>query len=138
MGRVICLFSRQRVSKCIGVELMEDLCQQARANVDRVRGRRTQVEVICQDAALTNVADGTVFYMYNPFGADTLRAILENIQRSLPVNPRKVRVAYHNSVHKEVLDLYGWLRPYDSFKTLSGTPVHFYESVVRAGAAPCK
>jgi SAM-dependent methyltransferase len=134
MGRVICLFSRQRIRKCVGVELMEDLYLQARANVSRVRGRRTPVEVICQDAALTDVAAGTVFYIFNPFGEKTLQTILENIRRSLPFHPRKVRIVYHNSVHKDVLDSCEWLRLYDGFKTLWGTPVHFYESTVHVAA----
>jgi SAM-dependent methyltransferase len=138
MGRVICLFARQRIRKCVGVEIMEVLCMQARTNVRRVRGQQAPVEVICQDAAIANVDDGTVFYIFNPFGEKTLQAILENIRNSLLLNPRKVRIVYHNSVHKNVLDSCKWLRLSDGFKTLWGTPVLFFENAVHQAAVPGK
>jgi SAM-dependent methyltransferase len=128
-GRVLCLFAREPVKKCVGVELMEDLCHEARANAVRMRGRRSPVEIFCQDAAQANLAEGTIYYLFNPFGAETLDAVLQNIRRSLSEFPRRVRIVYHNSVHKAVLDSCEWVREFHCFKTVSGTPVHFYESV---------
>jgi hypothetical protein len=83
MGRILCVFARKNIRRCIGIELFEDLCEISRANALRLRGRRASIEVICTDAAVADLSEGTIYYMYNPFGPATLHGVLENIMRSL-------------------------------------------------------
>ena len=45
-----------------------------------------------------------VVFLFNPFGADTLRATVANLERSLKQTPRQMFVAYFNAVHRDVLD----------------------------------
>lgn len=108
-GRLLCLLARRKVGRCIGVEADPALARLARANAERLRGRKAPVEVWQGDAASAEYSDGTLFWLLNPFGARTLAAVLERIARSLVAQPRPVRILYVNPVHEEVLHSCPWL-----------------------------
>jgi len=127
-GRVLCVMSRRQVRKCIGIELFEELCQVARANAAKMRGRRSPIEIRCNDAVRAELSDGTIFFLFNPFGADTLAEVLAKLKQSLATNPRRVRLVYYNSVHRTQVEACGWLRHYDSFRTFNGLNVDFYRT----------
>ncbi|HUY14104.1 MAG TPA: class I SAM-dependent methyltransferase [Terriglobia bacterium] len=128
MGRVLCLAARRRVRKCVGIELSETLCRIARMNAQRLRGRKCSVQVVCGDAATADLSAGTIYFMFNPFGPDTMRDFLSNLNLSLEREPRNVRVVYYNCVHRSLLDSCGWLEPFHEFRTSSGLSVAFWRS----------
>jgi hypothetical protein len=109
MGRTLCVLARRNVRKCIGIELDPVLAECACANARRLRGRKAPIEVRVGDAAMADYSEGTVFWLYNPFGARTLQAVLERIHRTLEGAPRTIRIAYVYPVHEEVLASCGWL-----------------------------
>jgi hypothetical protein len=74
--------------KCIGVELLAPFCEIARRNAAGLRGRKAPIQIVCGDAATAELSEGTIYFMFNPFGADTLRDTLENIRGSLSQEPR--------------------------------------------------
>jgi SAM-dependent methyltransferase len=133
-GRIICVMARRQVRKCIGVELFESLCEKARRNVEHVRGRRSPVEIVCEDAAKANLSDGTIYFMYNPFGIETMRDVLYNIQLSLLKNPRRVTIVYHNALLEAVLDEQSWLEKLSCFSLGNGARVTIWAN--RRGANP--
>jgi len=128
MGRVLCVVAGRRIRKCVGIELLEPLCEKARCNALRLRGRKAPIEIICADAATADLSEGTVYYLFNPFGEDTLRDFLANLETSISRDPRKVTVVYYNSAHESVLKESGWLNKSDEFNTLSGLRVTFWKS----------
>jgi SAM-dependent methyltransferase len=128
MGRILCVVARRRIRKCVGIELLEPLCQKARRNALRLRGRKAPIEIICADAATADLSEGTVYYLFNPFGKDTLRDFLANLETSISRDPRKVTLVYYNSVHESILKASGWLNKSDEFSTLSGLRVTFWKS----------
>jgi SAM-dependent methyltransferase len=134
-GRILCVMSRRHVRKCVGIELLDDLCQTARANAARVRGRRAPIEIRCEDAAVADISDGTIYFLFNPFGKDTMQEVLAHIERSLALHPRRVRVVYYNSVCREVFDSCGWLRRTSAFRTFNGLEIAFYESQLQPQSA---
>lgn len=136
MGRVLCVAARDRLRQVVGVELDPELCRIARRNAERLRRRRTPIEVRCEDASAADLADGTIYYLHNPFGAETMRDVLEGIHRSMADHPRRVRMVYHNSVHEDLVRSCVWLRPTDVFTTLRGQRVTFWEASPVAEAAP--
>lgn len=109
LGRALCAMARWPVKKCVGVELSESLAERARANVNRLRGRRSPVEVIAGDAAFVDYSEGTAFYLFNPFGATTMQIVLDRIRESVVANPRRLRLLYVNPVHESVFAASGWL-----------------------------
>lgn len=127
-GRVLCVFARNRVSRCVGIEASTALCQIAVSNASKVRGRRCPIEIVCEDAAKVKFQEGTIFYFYNPFGAGTMVQVLRAIEQSVKKNPRSIRIVYHNSVCRNILLSTRWLRNVYSFKTFAGSRVDFFAS----------
>jgi SAM-dependent methyltransferase len=115
-GRVLCMVARHRVAKCIGIELSTEFAEKARANAAALRGRLSPIEVRVGDAVDMDYTDGTTFYFGDPFGADTMRAVLKRIGQSVAATPRAVRcifvlpVAERSDAVRRVIEISGWLR----------------------------
>jgi len=128
-GRVLCMMARQPFKKVVGVELFECLCEAARKNVQGMRGRKAPIEIVCEDATRADISDGTVYFMFHPFGADTMREVLANIKISLSSNPRNITIIYYNPVHEDVLKSCTWLHEYSAFYTLTRRRVSFWSNL---------
>jgi SAM-dependent methyltransferase len=108
-GSVLILAARHGYGRVIGVELDSSLVEVARANVAAAASelgvRAGAVEVVRADAALFELPEiPLVVYLYNPFGEQTLRAVREELERSMTESPRPMVVAYYNPVHRDVFD----------------------------------
>lgn len=127
-GRVLAVFARRPLRYCRGVEFDRGAATVARVNASRLRGRRASIDVVMADAADYPFTDETLVYLFNPFGPQTLRAVLGNLQRSLQATPRRLRLCYYNPKHRDVIQATGWLR---RTATLSGfkTHIEIYEPV---------
>ena len=128
MGRILCVAARKPVKKCIGVELLAPLCEVARRNAASLRGRTAPVQIVCGDATTADLSEGTIYFMFNPFGAETLRDTLDNIRGSLSQKPRAIKIAYYNSQHAWVLEALGWVVKVKEFETFGGHRVTFWEN----------
>lgn len=128
MGRVICMLARRRLRKCVGIELLEPLCRVAQQNAASLRGRKTPIDIICADATTADLADGTIYFFFNPFGAETMRDTMENIKNSLAHNPRSIRIIYYNPVHEDVLEGLDWLERERQYASFGGKQVTFWVS----------
>ena len=128
MGRIVCVLSRKRVKKVVGLELLPELCDISRANAANVRGRRSPIEIRCGDASTADISDGTIYFLFNPFGRETLKDFLQNLEASLVKNPRTLQLVYYNSNYGELVEKLPWIERYHAFDTWNGLPVHFYRS----------
>ena len=94
-GRAVLVAARQPFRRVIGVELLEKLCEIARANIERTRGKLIcqRVEVIAADATEFAVPnDVTVIYLYNPFWGDVMTDVQQQILESLRRAPRMLTI----------------------------------------------
>lgn len=107
-GRVVYFVAMERVKKVVGVELRGELAEFARNKAPAVR-TRAPVEIRHEDAAKFFSPDGTVFYLFNPFGPGTVQEVIANIHRSYAANPRRIRIVYNNTVHSVYLENADWL-----------------------------
>lgn len=126
-GRPLCVMARHPFVKVVGVELQQELCEVARRNAERLRGRVAPIVIVCADAAHLDYSDGHVFF-FNPFGTPTLRAVLRSIERSLVAAPRRVTVIYYHALHEAVLADCSWLECYGLLPTFSGVRVSFWRN----------
>jgi len=110
MGRMLCLFARRKVKLVVGIEYDARLAEMARLNADRVRGRRSPIEVRPGDAIEADYDGATVIWMFNPFGPQTMRLVLDRLGESLQRVPRRVQVAYVNPLHESLFAERPWLR----------------------------
>jgi len=108
-GRAVFVAAKQRIKKAIGVEIRKELVDAARINLKQARSSRAPVEIVDSDAAVFEAKEGTVFFMFNPFGKMTLEKVIKNIRQSLLANPRKIRIAYYCPAYKDLLDAQDWL-----------------------------
>jgi SAM-dependent methyltransferase len=104
-GRVLMLAAEAGFAGAKGIEFAADLCRIARANCDsfqKVTGSSCRFEIIEIDAALYIPSEtDNIFFLFNPFDAVILRAVLDNIQRSLETFPRKIYICYYNPAFGE-------------------------------------
>lgn len=104
-GRVLCLATDWPFKRVIGVELSKSLVRQAEENLATYRAEVKQGDA----ATFTFPNEPLVVFLYNPFGAPVVRAVLDNLERSLEASPRDVRLLYFEPVHDAVLRERWWI-----------------------------
>jgi SAM-dependent methyltransferase len=108
-GRTLLLAAEHGYGRVIGVDLDPDLVDAARRNVEAFEAntaiRPGVIKIFHGDAAgFTFPPDATVVFLFNPFGEETLRAVIGEIENSLRQAPRPFFIAYYNPTHHDVLD----------------------------------
>jgi SAM-dependent methyltransferase len=89
-GRVLCMVARRKVRKCVGIELSRNFADKAIENAKNLRARVSPIEVRVGDAAVMDYSESTILYFGNPFGADTMKAVLNQLRKSVIAVPRSV------------------------------------------------
>jgi Histone methylation protein DOT1 len=107
LGRVVLVASTLPFARVIGVEVSEQLNEQARANLDKSRARRRcgAIELVTTDATAWEIPpDLTVAYLYSPFTGEVFARVLDNLIASVDEHPRPLRVVYNYPVeHNRLL-----------------------------------
>jgi predicted RNA methylase len=108
-GRVCFFAAGKNIKKVIGIDLDEAMLDIARNNLRNLKIKHVPVEFIRADAATFDPKEGTVFFMYDPFGYRTILEVIENIKRSFDASPRKIRIVYYAPVFRHIFDGEDWL-----------------------------
>jgi predicted RNA methylase len=111
-GRAVILAAERGFGRVIGVELDRELATEAEHNLRRWRSRRRathpphqEVIIVQGDAASYRLPDGPlVVWLYNPFGATTMRHVLSQLCETARRADVPVFVAYFNPVHAAVFE----------------------------------
>ncbi len=107
-GRVLLVASEFAFREVRGLEYSPALCRVADRNCRRYFAQHspdTHFQVLQSDAKNYPVReDETVFFLFNPFGAEILERVIENIQKSLADNPRRAWIVYLNPLHRDVIN----------------------------------
>jgi SAM-dependent methyltransferase len=111
-GRVVCCAAHLGAARVIGIEYVKEICEIADKNAELMRHRRSPITIKHGEAQDYDFTEGTVFYMYNAFGPNTLRTVLSKIEAGLQRNPREVRIAYVNPMYGLVIRERKWLERY--------------------------
>jgi precorrin-6B methylase 2 len=132
-GRVLLAAMQFPLREVVGVELSSELASEGRRNVAKQARATPRVEVLTLPAQEFDFRRGTLFYFFNPFGADTLRSVLSAMERGLREAPRPIRIVYVRPLHEDVLKQFAWLEKVDEYEALSFAatriPVGFWRSV---------
>ena len=107
-GRVLWLAARHYpFRRVIGLEVVEEMADFARANLEANRHRFRAAEAIVEagDAARYAIPDDVTFvYMFSPFGGDVFRAAIGNLVASLDRRPRALSLIYANPELASVIE----------------------------------
>ncbi len=110
-GRVVMIAAHYGFRKVIGIEFSESLCHLARKNVAAFSQRRkvvSDVSIVHSDVIHYAIqSDETTFFLYDPFGAEVLTQLLENLCRSVMAHPREIRLIYNSPRHHDVMERCG-------------------------------
>lgn len=130
-GRAVCHFARQGIRKVVGVEIDPQLCEAAKKNAENLRGKKALIRISNVDAALADTSEGTVFFMFNPFGEQTLRAVLANIERTGNAASKPITIIYVRPIHELLFKDFPWLKVVLEYESFTGLRVLIYRSGVR-------
>ena len=117
-GKMLYYASLLGYGKCIGIEIAETLLRSALANLERLQ-LKSDIKLLQRDASRldpSELSDGNVFYLYNPFSEVILVEFLRSVVESQKANPRTVRVIYCNSRYEGPFTQFGF-RAIRSFNT---------------------
>ena len=113
-GRALIIAAGLSFPRLVGVELSDELCTIARANIALALDseRASRISVVNQDATKIIYPDGPLLlFLYNPFGAPILRRVLKNLERQLRESPRPLYLLYGwDPGYKEVMESFPFLR----------------------------
>jgi precorrin-6B methylase 2 len=132
MGRALCVAASYPIRAAVGVEIEPELNALADANARRMRGRRAPIQLNCGSATEFDYDEATVLWIFNPFGAATMRVVLERLKTSLVRRPRSLRVAYINATCAHLFAAQPWLELQEHWQMAAWsrvkTPVQFYRT----------
>jgi len=98
--------------KVIGVEFSPKLAQTALTNLQKFsnhKGGKVDFEITNIDASQYEIpSTADCFYFFNPFDAFILDKVMQNILKSLELNPRKILIVYINAIHNKVIEKYNF------------------------------
>jgi SAM-dependent methyltransferase len=107
-GRILCHAARWPFAAVVGVELSATLAAQAEANVAAMRPalrKAARVEVRQGDAARHRFGPGPqVLYLYNPFKAPVLRAVVGHLLADLARHRAEALVLYFEPMARAALE----------------------------------
>lgn len=107
-GRPLVVASEFPYQRVVGVELSSRLAETARSNAAAIAARfpdRTPIEIQVADATTVSPpADRVVYFLYNSFGRELVKALVENIEKRLQGQLEHAFFVFYNPVHGEVLD----------------------------------
>jgi SAM-dependent methyltransferase len=106
-GRACMLAAMHGFGSIVGVDYSPALCRIAEKNLEvfRVRtGWRFQSRIRTMDAAdYAFSPDDRVIYLFNPFDAAVLSAVMARLRQSLATHPREVWIVYQNPVWRDTI-----------------------------------
>jgi len=118
-GRALLLAADYPFKRIVGIELMPELDEIARANVSRYQSlsqRCFAIETVCGDARDWQFPwEPIVVFLFNPLPEAALEVVVENLAGSLRAKPRPAWIVYHNPVLEHLLH-----RP--AFQRVEGDP----------------
>jgi SAM-dependent methyltransferase len=114
-GKALLLAGDMPFKQIIGIEISSKLIRVAEENLKTYRSRTRQRDVFqlfCMDAGEYPIPqEPAIYYFANPFQAEVMRKVLENIRRSHAAMPREGYIVYLDPVLQALLDGCGYLAP---------------------------
>lgn len=107
-GRALFLAAMYPFREVIGVEVQRELHEIAARNIEAFHAEGQQcrnVRSVCEDAReFEYPRTPLVLYLFNPFPAYVLQAVMENLSRSLRAYPRPLYLIYNAPWEKKVME----------------------------------
>ena len=93
-----------------------------------MRGKKAPTRIINTDAVLADFSEGSVFYMFNPFGEKTLHSVLKKLELSHKKSRKKLTIIYVNPKFSSVFDYFPWLEKTHDTTSFAGLRTVIYKA----------
>lgn len=114
-GLTLLVASEYPFRRVLGIEFAAELNAIAAENISRLMAPRCQdISSVLADAASYRFpTEDTVLFLYNPFGKDVLKRMLDNLRSVLEQNDHELYIVYSNPIFSQILDQSGFLERLD-------------------------
>jgi SAM-dependent methyltransferase len=102
-GRAICVAAAKGCKKVSGVDFSKELCLDALNNLTVIQEKQPalKAKIINSDAYTYQIpADVDCIFLFNPFDDFLMKGVVKNIEQSLKLNPRLIKIIYANPLCK--------------------------------------
>lgn len=115
-GRALIYAAEAGFKRCVGVEFSKELHDTALVNIESyssISDTKCQISLSCTDAAeYTFPNNDIVLFLYNPFGIEVMKSVLNKIDRFAEFTCNEMYILYRNPIcaedfglhHLELLD----------------------------------
>ena len=104
-GRALCMAAHQGFKHISGLDFSKKLCDIAIKNLQKTKKKLTGFtsNVVNNDAFYYEIPDDTdCIFFFNPFEEIIMSGVVDNIFKSLELNPRKIKIIYVNPIDKHL------------------------------------
>ncbi len=104
-GRALCMAAHQGFKQITGLDFSKNLCDIAIKNLQKTKKKLTgfTCNVVNNDAFYYEIPDDTdCIFFFNPFEEIIMSGVVDNIFKSLELNPRKIKIIYVNPIDKHL------------------------------------
>ena len=102
-GRAICVAAAMGCKKVSGIDFSKELCMDALNNLTIVQQKHPALNAkIINSDAFTYIIpfDVDCIFLFNPFDDYLMMGVVKNIEKSLKLNPRPIKIIYANPLYK--------------------------------------
>ncbi len=110
-GRALFVAEQCGFTNLIGVDIAKELIDDANNNlaIYKLNNNNSKLSFLFQDATKYQIPNNaSVFYFFNPFGADIMQLVINNLKESVKQYPRKIYCLYLNPKYKSVFEKNGF------------------------------
>ncbi len=101
-GRALLMAMRRPIKKVVGVEYDKQCLDIARSNLANAQG--PELALIHGLAQEFDFSEASCLFLYNPFGEQTLREVMQSLTTSLKEKPRRFQIVYLNPQHNNAIE----------------------------------
>jgi SAM-dependent methyltransferase len=102
-GGVLISLTKYPFSKITGVEISPDKVKIARKNLAKLKINNVNIEC-CAAEHFKDLSEYNYFYFFNPFPCTVMKEVLNNIEKSLMQNWRRVTIIYLNPLCHDLIE----------------------------------
>ncbi|MEX0636080.1 MAG: class I SAM-dependent methyltransferase [Ferruginibacter sp.] len=118
-GRALCVAAHAGVCKLSGIDISKEFCDISIKNLEHTATlfSNIQYKIYNNDAFYFDIpSDVDSIFLFNPFDEVIMSAVLENIEESLVLHPRKMTIMYANPMQKHLFKNYDYKEIYHTQK----------------------